>query len=113
VISGLLVLLLFFRLDPPVGSSQMVHMSSSSATDLARGSSNTRASMVSLFFLGLALLQGILCWGEGDPTAFPSYLNPSTSDSAWLDLVFYVGKRIAPFTFLGMSVAGENDSQYF
>jgi hypothetical protein len=51
--------------------------------------------------------------GRGGSYYLPFLFNPSTSDSAWFDLVFSVGKRIAPFTSLGMPAAGENDSQYF
>jgi hypothetical protein len=91
----------------------MAHMSSSSATDLARGSSKTHASMVSLSFLGLPLLRRFFFLGEDPPTVFPSCLNPSTSDSACFDLVFYVGKRKSPFMSLGMSVVGGNNSQSF
>jgi hypothetical protein len=91
----------------------MAHMSSSSATDLARGSSENQASPASLFFLGLPLLRGIFCWGDGASTIFPPYASLSTSGSAWFDLIVSVGKGITPFASLGMPVAGENNSQSF
>jgi hypothetical protein len=91
----------------------MAHMSNSSAIDMTHDFYEDQTSTTSLFFLDFPLLQGIFCWGYGAPTSFPSYVNLSTSGFAHFDLVFSTGKGIAPFMFLGMVVAGENDSQLF
>jgi hypothetical protein len=108
-----LVLLLLLRLNPPVGSSQMAHMISSSATNLSCDSFETQASSTSVFFLGLPLLRGILFWGDGASTVFPPCTIISASGSARFDLIISMGKGITPSTSLGMPVAGLNDSQVF
>jgi len=113
VVSIPLVLLPISPYDPPAGSNRMVCMSSFSTTDLAHFSYETQASPTSVFFLGLPLLRGICCWGDGASTVFPPYARLFASGFVWLGMIVSVGEGTTPFASLGMPVAGENNSQSF
>jgi hypothetical protein len=88
-------------------------MSSFLAMDLARGSSENQASPSSLLFLGIPLLRGICCWGDGASTVLAPYANPSSLGSTWYDMIISVGKVTTPLVSLGIPDAGEKDPQSF
>jgi len=95
------------------GLNRIACMSNSSKTNFSRGSLRTRVSPISLFFLGLPLLQGIFCWGERDSSVISSSAALPASASARRSVTLSTGRGRSPFGYLGMHAESRNKSQLF